>query len=129
MNAFNEKMVENVRAPLVRAGALTATVEFARREPGTVLIIVLGLHLFFWTIIPILICPNLQLDLVDDLAPGKEILFAATGVTEGNLLRGVRFFGDGVRTHSLIMSADSGKVRFVDSIHVEKRAKGYLRLF
>jgi fructose-1,6-bisphosphatase II len=64
-----------------------------------------------------------------DLAPGKEILFAATGVTEGNLLRGVRFFGDGVRTHSLIMSADSGKVRFVDSIHVEKRAKGYLRLF
>ena len=72
MNAFNEKMVENVRAPLVRAGALTATVEFARREPGTVLIIVLGLHLFFWTIIPILICPNLQLDLVDDLALGKE---------------------------------------------------------
>ncbi len=64
-----------------------------------------------------------------DLAPGREILFAATGVTEGNLLRGVRFFGDGVRTHSLIMSADSGKVRFVDSIHVEKRAKGYLRLF
>src|SRR5882724_5936363 len=33
-----------------------------------------------------------------ELAPGKEILFAACGVTEGNLLRGVRFFGDGVRT-------------------------------
>src|SRR5512140_606231 len=34
-----------------------------------------------------------------DLAPGKQILFAATGVTDGNLLQGVRFFGDGTRTH------------------------------
>ena len=63
-----------------------------------------------------------------ELAPGKQILFAATGVTEGNLLRGVRFFGDGVRTHSLIMASASGKVRFVDSIHVEKKTKNMLRL-
>lgn len=54
----------------------------------------------------------------DDLAPGKHIIFAATGVTDGSLLRGVRFFGDGTRTQSLIMTRDSGKVRFVDSIHV-----------
>ncbi len=64
-----------------------------------------------------------------ELAPGKQILFAATGVTEGNLLRGVRFFGDGVRTHSLIMASASGKVRFVDSIHVDKKSKNSLRLF
>jgi fructose-1,6-bisphosphatase class II len=63
-----------------------------------------------------------------DLAPGKQILFAATGVTEGSLLKGVRFFGDGVRTHSLIMTSASGKVRFVDSIHVEKRSRTAIRL-
>ncbi len=43
----------------------------------------------------------------EDLAPGKNLVFAATGVTDGSLLKGVRFFGDGVRTHSL--SAQSGK--------------------
>jgi len=56
-----------------------------------------------------------------DLAPGKHVIFAATGVTDGSLLRGVRFFGDGVRTHSLIMTLESGKVRFVDSIHLAKK--------
>jgi len=64
-----------------------------------------------------------------ELAPGKEILFAATGVTEGNLLKGVRFFGDGVRTHSLVMASNTGKVRFIDSIHVDKKSKNSLRLF
>src|SRR6186713_2398183 len=39
----------------------------------------------------------------EDLAPGKSIIFAATGVTDGALLKGVRFFGDGTRTHSLVM--------------------------
>ncbi len=63
-----------------------------------------------------------------DLAPGSNILFGATGVTDGNLLRGVRFFGDGVRTHSLIMTSASGKVRFVDSIHLEKRSRSMIRL-
>ena len=38
-----------------------------------------------------------------DLAPGKDIIFAATGVTDGTLMRGVRFFGDGTRTSSVIM--------------------------
>ncbi|HUQ49184.1 MAG TPA: class II fructose-bisphosphatase [Terriglobales bacterium] len=56
----------------------------------------------------------------DDLAPGKHIIFAATGVTDGALLKGVRFFGDGTRTQSLIMTKDTGKVRFVDSIHVDQ---------
>ena len=57
----------------------------------------------------------------EDLAPGKKIIFACTGVTEGNLLRGVRFFGDGIRTHSLIMTHDQRQVRFIDTVHLEKR--------
>jgi fructose-1,6-bisphosphatase class II len=53
-----------------------------------------------------------------DLAPGSKVIFAATGVTEGTLMRGVRFFGDGVRTSSMIMMNDPHQIRFVDSIHV-----------
>ena len=53
-----------------------------------------------------------------DLAPGKSIIFAATGVTEGTLMRGVRFFGEGVRTSSVIMQNDPHRIRFVDSIHI-----------
>ncbi len=56
-----------------------------------------------------------------DLAPGRHIIFACTGVTEGSLLRGVRFFGEGIRTHSLIMTLDQRQVRFVDTVHLEKR--------
>ena len=53
-----------------------------------------------------------------DLAPGGEIIFAATGVTDGTLMRGVRFFGDGTRTSSLIMQNSPHRIRFIDSIHV-----------
>jgi fructose-1,6-bisphosphatase class II len=53
-----------------------------------------------------------------DLAPGKEIVFAACGVTDGALLRGVRFFGDGCRTHTLVMTSATRKVRFVDTVHM-----------
>ncbi len=65
----------------------------------------------------------------EDLAPGKHIIFAATGVTEGSLMKGVRFFGEGVRTNSLIMTLDTGKVRFVDSIHLDKRPDVKVRFF
>jgi len=57
----------------------------------------------------------------EDLARGKKIIFACTGVTDGNLLRGVRFFGEGVRTHSLILTLDQRQVRFIDTVHLEKR--------
>ena len=57
----------------------------------------------------------------EDLAPGKKLIFACTGVTEGNLLRGVRFFGEGIRTHSLILTLDQRQVRFIDTVHLEKR--------
>src|SRR5213080_4770396 len=53
-----------------------------------------------------------------DLAPGRSIIFAATGVTDGTLMRGVRFFGDGTRTGSIIMQNEPHQIRFVDSIHV-----------
>jgi fructose-1,6-bisphosphatase II len=53
-----------------------------------------------------------------DLAPGKNIIFAATGVTEGTLMKGVRFFGDGIRTSSVIMQNEPHQIRFIDSIHV-----------
>ncbi|OLC78431.1 MAG: fructose-bisphosphatase, class II [Acidobacteria bacterium 13_1_40CM_4_65_8] len=53
-----------------------------------------------------------------DLAPGRSIIFAATGVTDGTLMRGVRFFGDGTRTGSVIMQNDPHRIRFIDSIHV-----------
>ena len=55
----------------------------------------------------------------NDLAPGKKVIFAATGVTDGSLLRGVRFFGEGKRTHSVVMTTDSKSIRFVDTVHVE----------
>ena len=55
----------------------------------------------------------------NDLAPGKRIIFAATGVTDGSLLRGVRFFGSGKRTHSVVMTTDTRNIRFVDTVHVE----------
>ena len=57
----------------------------------------------------------------EDLAPGRQIIFACTGVTDGSLLRGVRFFGDGIRTHSLVMNLEERQVRFIDSVHLERR--------
>ena len=63
-------------------------------------------------------CPGGAADRASDLAPGKRIVFAATGVTDGTLMRGVRFFGDGTRTSSLIMQNQPHQIRFVDSIHV-----------
>jgi fructose-1,6-bisphosphatase II len=53
-----------------------------------------------------------------DLAPGSQIVFAATGVTTGALLTGVRFFGQGCRTHTLAMTYGTKQVRFVDTVHM-----------
>lgn len=59
----------------------------------------------------------------EDLAPGKTIIFAATGVTGGlsggGILQGIRFFGEGCRSQTLVMTKASRKVRFVDSVHME----------
>jgi fructose-1,6-bisphosphatase class II len=58
--------------------------------------------------------------LTDDLAPGEHIIFAACGVTQGNLLGGVHMFGDGMRTSSLILNRNPRRVRFVDTVHVNE---------
>jgi fructose-1,6-bisphosphatase class II len=52
----------------------------------------------------------------EDLAPGKNVIFAAAGVTDGNLLKGVRFFGEGIRTETLLMTTVPHQVRFIDTI-------------
>lgn len=56
----------------------------------------------------------------DDLAPGEHIIFAACGVTKGNLLDGVHFFGEGMRTSSMILNRHPRQVRFVDTVHVNE---------
>jgi len=54
----------------------------------------------------------------DELASGKDVFFCATGVTDGDMLKGVRFFGGGARTHTLVTSTQTGKIRFIDTTHV-----------
>jgi fructose-1,6-bisphosphatase/sedoheptulose 1,7-bisphosphatase-like protein len=56
-----------------------------------------------------------------ELAPGKHIVFAASGVTGGDLLQGVRFTGDGVHTQSIVMNSNPARVRFVDTTHLENK--------
>jgi fructose-1,6-bisphosphatase class II len=57
----------------------------------------------------------------EELAPGRKMIFVACGVTDGTLLKGVRFFGGGARTHTLLLSLDERKVRFIDTVHLERR--------
>jgi fructose-1,6-bisphosphatase class II len=58
-----------------------------------------------------------------ELAAGNDIIFSASGVTDGDLLRGVRFFGGGIRVSSLFMSLKSNVIRFVDTIYREEGSK------
>jgi len=68
--------------------------------------------------------------LTEDLVPGREVVFACTGITDGDLFKGVLFFAGGQRTHTLVMGARCGEIRFVDSVHVADRARvGPVRLF
>ncbi|RNC28900.1 MAG: Fructose-1,6-bisphosphatase class 2 [Candidatus Dichloromethanomonas elyunquensis] len=54
---------------------------------------------------------------LNDLVGTDDIFFAATGITEGPLLRGVIFSGDGATTHSLVMRGKTGTVRFIEARH------------
>jgi fructose-1,6-bisphosphatase class II len=58
-----------------------------------------------------------------ELASGNDIIFSATGVTDGDLLRGVRFFGGGIRVSSLFMSLKTNTIRFVDTIYREEGSR------
>lgn len=56
--------------------------------------------------------------MMDDLVKGDDAIFAATGVTDGELLRGVRFIGKSrAKTHSIVMRAKTGTVRFIEAVH------------
>lgn len=54
---------------------------------------------------------------MDDLVKADDVVFAATGITDGDLVQGVRFFGNGARTHTVVMRSVTGTVRFIDAIH------------
>lgn len=54
---------------------------------------------------------------IEDLVKGDDVFFAATGVSDGDLLRGVRYFSGGASTHSLVMRCKSGTVRFIETYH------------
>ena len=54
---------------------------------------------------------------MEDLAATDDIIFCATGITSGSLLRGVVYSGEKATTHSLIMRAKTGTVRFIETIH------------
>lgn len=65
----------------------------------------------------------------EDLVRGNTLVFAATGITDGDLFRGVRFFGGGMRTHSIVMTASAHQIRFVDAIHIHDMPRvGVVRL-
>jgi len=54
---------------------------------------------------------------IDDLVQGDNVFFAATGVTDGQLLQGVKYFGSGAKTYSIVMRSKSGTVRLVEATH------------
>jgi len=54
---------------------------------------------------------------IDDLVQGGNVFFAATGVTDGELLQGVKYFGSGAKTYSIVMRSKSGTVRLVEATH------------
>jgi fructose-1,6-bisphosphatase/sedoheptulose 1,7-bisphosphatase-like protein len=56
-----------------------------------------------------------------ELATGKSLVFAACGVTDGNLLRGIRFTGDGTHTHAVVMTSTPARVRFIETTHLENK--------
>jgi fructose-1,6-bisphosphatase II len=63
----------------------------------------------------------------EDLAPGRNVIFAAAGITDGTLLKAVRFFRDGIRTHCLVMTTIPHQVRFIDTIHTGDRPDTVIR--
>jgi fructose-1,6-bisphosphatase II len=63
--------------------------------------------------------------LTEDLVRGDDIFFCATGITDGDLLRGVRYLADSVQTESIVMRSKSGTIRLVDSVHQLGKLRAY----
>ncbi|MFN2527077.1 MAG: class II fructose-bisphosphatase [Actinomycetota bacterium] len=64
----------------------------------------------------------------DDLVSGDDVFFAATGITEGDLLRGVRYRGDSAVTQSIVMRSRPGTVRVIDALHRREKLKKYSKI-
>lgn len=58
-----------------------------------------------------------QILTLDDLVKGDDVIFAATGITDGDSLKGVRYFGGGAETHTLVMRSKTGTIRFISATH------------
>jgi fructose-1,6-bisphosphatase II len=63
----------------------------------------------------------------DDLVKGGHTFFVATGITDGDLLQGVRYFRNGARTSSIVMRSRSGTVRYVESVHRIDKVRGFAK--
>ncbi|MFD7155834.1 class II fructose-bisphosphatase [Kribbella sp. NPDC059898] len=61
----------------------------------------------------------------DDLVSGDDCFFVATGITDGELLRGVRYGRSTARTHSLVMRSRSGTIRSIESVHQLEKLRAY----
>ena len=66
---------------------------------------------------------------LDDLVSGDDCIFAETAITDCSLLRGVRFFGGGARTSTLVLRYKTGTVRFIDTIHRFGEKRPNVRMF
>jgi fructose-1,6-bisphosphatase II len=64
----------------------------------------------------------------DDLVRGEDVFFAATGVSDGELLKGVRYWGNGASTQSLVMRSKSGTIRKIDATHSWQKLMRYSAL-
>jgi fructose-1,6-bisphosphatase II len=62
---------------------------------------------------------------IDDLVSGDNVFFAATGITDGELVRGVHYLGDGATSQSLVMRSRSGTVRTIDATHRLNKLRQY----
>ena len=65
---------------------------------------------------------------IDDLVSGSDVFFSLTGITDGELVKGVRYFPDGARTETLVMRSRSGTIRRVEAIHNFKKVERYAEL-
>jgi fructose-1,6-bisphosphatase II len=63
--------------------------------------------------------------MIDDLVSGDDVFFAATGISDGELIQGVRYWGDGASTQSLVMRSKSGTIRIIDATHKWTKLMSY----
>jgi fructose-1,6-bisphosphatase II len=63
--------------------------------------------------------------LTEDLVQGDDIFVCATGITDGDLVRGVRYYADSLQTESIVMRSKSGTIRLIDSLHQLGKLRAY----